>query len=1335
MKKRRFLAQRAFSIMIMLALAVLSFASTADQSYKITFSARGEAQTVERVLVQNLSIQESVELLGTDTLLLTSNDELLGIENVTPLKASELHLQLANGKLLVNGSLATDLVVTIHTLSGSQAYQSRSPVTAGLVQLTLPPLRQGAYIISVSAGGQHKSIKWICGNSINQTLDNNICNSFLSQETTEDVLNLPASSEELTGVASNSRLLSLRYKEGDILRFVGTSGKMTTIMTLSPRSSHPVYFDFYKCEDADGNNYAIVNAGGLMWMAEDLRATNVSGVKSVQDLEQWGNNSNDKSAKIYTGGDGVYYSREAALKALPDGWNLPTQGEIDYWVKKTVGSYSTAGKALKSRDGEWSSSVDGIDNYSVGLTPNGYIRNGELQETGKAVLLTRSTKDLKPTAFIVSDDSDELTINNGYGIDNLAFHVRGVRSAPSAYSTMLKKFGTTPQTVAPEKSGEIDYGPLGKTYTLLAGKQSIAFDYSGGQLNDAGMEKRSGILTLYDFQRAGLSEEKFTNDGFIEQDNKNTLRKMAAMTVNGRQYIIEAKFKCPFQLWTRVDENGNVICTDNHDEIGLASLANDAYDEVVELEIYGDSLLDYKLIKKFTVQGLTFDATAFYDYFPYFLYGGRTTEARFDFATRYFQLLTADFTRDGIDDIVVSVDGKMTILDGDIVLNGEYDNAYWNKYNRGAVIANDILKKSNDGYYKNTNVARLAVGDVNNDNYPELVVFRSRNDPYTKSYLDLIAVDIYQNQGELCLYYDYYLSHRYMHWTLSEKEYGTKTNTWFLDVKVGNVTNGKYPDVVMLYRDYNDKSYAQYATLAVCQYNPDAGYFDEKFKQVSVDGGKVSGGFRSNAGCAGNCNVTLLRTENGLSSKREIIVGADLWSWDANAGKVKFKQQVFDWIDNGNYSIFADNIVIANLLGTSDVEAVYYFASMSTSDNAGKRYMYSFLGANIMAYQDSGNLINWSAWNYNSNLFKYNTHGNQWKTNKECELMWWMGSSNVEWGNNPALCAVNINAKSKILEYKSTQKVFGEPTIYAMIAAPPTYLYGENEKSPSEDYVTSWGYSRSTATETSKSSSISASIIAGFEYEFNVPLIGQKVGGIDFTTKLQSEFSKSVSSGSSVTYSQTYEARDDNRVVMQVTPYTLYTYTITYAENPDEIGGEYHVAIPGKPKPIGLGLADYNVLVADAPGAPYLGDVFKHTIGDPFSYLKPGDCPGWNTMWGDGKEDSYVTTGSGGATTREISIENSSEESSGFSFSNETELVVSAGCVKAGVGFGYNRSNQVSHSETKGFAVSASVPGLVVGDSNPDRTFFDWNLCWYCYRAGGQTFPVVNYVVKPFGYE
>lgn len=340
---------------------------------------------------------------------------------------------------------------------------------------------------------------------------------------------------------------------------------------------------------------------------------------------------------------------------------------IDYIVKKTTGYYQSAGKALKSRGPEWATQPDGVDEYSVALTPHGYVGNGVLLRQTDAVLLTRSTKNLKPTSFDVTDGSDELTMTNGYDIHNLGFHMRGVRSAPSAYTTMLNRFGMVPS--AAYASGEADYGPLGKLFTMLDGRQSLAFDYSGGQLNDSGMEKRSGILTLRNLKKYGLMDEDFSANGFVEQDNKNTLRKMAAMTVNGRQYIIEARWKCPFQLWTRIDKNGKVVRTDNHDEFGLAYVSNGYWDEVVEIAIYGDSATNHRIIKKHLVTGMSFDAAAFYNNFPYFLYGGRTTEARYDFATRYFQLLTADFNRDGTDDIVLGVGGYMTVLDGIKVLN------------------------------------------------------------------------------------------------------------------------------------------------------------------------------------------------------------------------------------------------------------------------------------------------------------------------------------------------------------------------------------------------------------------------------------------------------------------------------------------------------------------------------------------------------------------------------------------------------------------------------------------------------------------------------------------
>ena len=70
------------------------------------------------------------------------------------------------------------------------------------------------------------------------------------------------------------------YSEGDILRFEGTSGKMRTIMHVSPESSHAVTFDFFKCEDKNGYNYPIVRIGDMLWMLEDLKPVKMAGLES-----------------------------------------------------------------------------------------------------------------------------------------------------------------------------------------------------------------------------------------------------------------------------------------------------------------------------------------------------------------------------------------------------------------------------------------------------------------------------------------------------------------------------------------------------------------------------------------------------------------------------------------------------------------------------------------------------------------------------------------------------------------------------------------------------------------------------------------------------------------------------------------------------------------------------------------------------------------------------------------------------------------------------------------------------------------------------------------------
>ncbi|MGN0233959.1 MAG: hypothetical protein ACI4B5_06020, partial [Bacteroidaceae bacterium] len=449
--------------------------------------------------------------------------------------------------------------------------------------------------------------------------------------------------------------------------------------------------------------------------------------------------------------------------------------------------------------------------------------------------------------------------------------------------------------------------------------------------------------------------------------------------------------------------------------------------------------------------------------------------------------------------------------------------------------------------------------------------------------------------------------------------------------------------------------------------------------------------------------------------------------------------QVLPDFESEIWTIYADNIIAADP-GADGKDYLYYFYSHSTHDDGNDRFVFQGFGETWYSGKEITEDGIKKNLNFNSDFFKYCDSGSKWGNDdpyRQIELMWWYRTSgNHEWASTSALCAVNARKgpETKTLRYKGYQKAFSEPRIHALLAAPPTFDYGD-ETEPNYDFVTSWGYSTSNKQETSKSSSISASVIVGFEAEINAPITGTKLGGIDFTVKMQNECSSSTSQSSTITYSQQYEARDDDRVVMQVTPYDVYTYEVVDAENVDQIGNEVVLSVPGETMTVGLALSDYDYLMADNKNAPNLHEVFSHEIGNPFSYPSSADqiytnVPGSEILWGGGAKDKFVTTGSGGSVIREIALDNSTATSAAFSFSVETELVATALGVKAGAGFGYGNTNETTHEESQGFSVSACVPGLAPGDMNPNRSFFDWNLCWYKYKLAGQTFPVVNYVVR-----
>lgn len=95
---RRQLSFLALVLVCAFALPARSMANNKGKIYKITFVGRGDSQTVDQVMVENLTNGLQLTLSGKDTLyLLHPNQYVMGVEPIQPAKEGDL--KIADGKL------------------------------------------------------------------------------------------------------------------------------------------------------------------------------------------------------------------------------------------------------------------------------------------------------------------------------------------------------------------------------------------------------------------------------------------------------------------------------------------------------------------------------------------------------------------------------------------------------------------------------------------------------------------------------------------------------------------------------------------------------------------------------------------------------------------------------------------------------------------------------------------------------------------------------------------------------------------------------------------------------------------------------------------------------------------------------------------------------------------------------------------------------------------------------------------------------------------------------------------------------------------------------------
>jgi uncharacterized protein (TIGR02145 family) len=348
-------------------------------------------------------------------------------------------------------------------------------------------------------------------------------------------------------------------------------------------------------------------------------------------------------------------------------------------------------------------------------------------------------------------------------------------------------------------------------------------------------------------------------------------------------------------------------------------------------------------------------------------------------------------------------------------------------------------------------------------------------------------------------------------------------------------------------------------------------------------------------------------------------------------------------------------------------------------------------------------------------------------------------------------------------QFKQHDITMSNPTIYALLTAPPYYKENPDGSAYSVPYSqgTSWGKTVSSTTTKSEYSTESSTDVVGLNCTFALPGLDFIGGGGDWTKNISKEWGSGTETSKMVEYSTTYTAENQHCVVLSAYYYDHYTYEAV-AGNPDILGSKMNISIPYGYEMMRITLDDYNRVRADREDIPDVNPFFKvyditqlgggwTTLngtsviqpGYPFSYPKKATdiingysfkrykptCDDAGTIVHDWLEVGFVGIGSGGATEQQITVQEGLLTEDVVKRSTTVEQSSTWGWYNSGHTDGGNKEIARGFEVINGLTVGGQVSGLrSLGENGLPN--FKFNLVWYYGNANGNVFPVVNYLVK-----
>lgn len=339
-----------YQLMLTVVLLVLPFQALKALEYTLQFKAAEDTLTLDSVLIDNLTQQQSVKLRGLDLLKLV--DEFVGLQDPDTNSTQPLTIYpnpaMEGACTLVFQSESSQVTrLEVFDLTGRRLLSRNLLLGEGSNILRFKHLPLGiSYVVLATSKALYK------GKIINTTPGNeNIqLNEFhsLGLESTKTGVNTKSGfdtrNEDASLQASNdmqAKEIFLYFQPGDRIKFTGLSGKNRGVLVWDPTGDSTLTFNFYNCADADGNHYPTVTIGGKVWTAENLRTTcfnDSSPILRVGETEQWF--SDEAAAGAYGWYDndslsptvfGALYNGFAVMsgKLAPKGWHIATEQDFE----------------------------------------------------------------------------------------------------------------------------------------------------------------------------------------------------------------------------------------------------------------------------------------------------------------------------------------------------------------------------------------------------------------------------------------------------------------------------------------------------------------------------------------------------------------------------------------------------------------------------------------------------------------------------------------------------------------------------------------------------------------------------------------------------------------------------------------------------------------------------------------------------------------------------------------------------------------------------------------------------------------------------------------------